>query len=109
LHGGGVAVVNGSRAALPDFHAAFARIKIVHVIAPSEVLAARLAGRGRESEIDISRRLQRATIDLSRYEDWVEIDNSGPLETAAAIFLETIRHTLSEIRSGPESIEQTSN
>ena len=109
LHGGGVAVVNGSRAALPDFHAAFARIKIVHVTAPSEVLAARLAGRGRESEIDISRRLQRAKIDLSRYEDWVEIDNSGPLETAAAIFVETIRHTLSETRSGPESVEHTNS
>lgn len=101
LKGRGVAVVNGSRAALPDFHTAFARIRIVHITAPPEVLAMRLAGRGRESGDDISRRLRRATIDSTPGEDWVEIDNSGPLEAAAAIFLETIRRTLGETHGYP--------
>lgn len=96
---GGVAVVNGSRAALPDIRAAFGRVVPIHVTARPEILAERLAGRGRESEADISRRLQRATIDLSSCQDWVEIDNSGALEVAAAIFLETIRRALSEVRA----------
>jgi ribose 1,5-bisphosphokinase len=90
---GGVALVNGSRAALPDIRAAFGKIVIIHVTARPEILAERLAGRGRESEADILRRLQRATIDMPDCEDWVEIDNSGALETAAAIFLQTIRRS----------------
>jgi ribose 1,5-bisphosphokinase len=90
---GGVALVNGSRAALPDIRAAFGKIVIIHVTARPEILAERLAGRGRESEADILRRLQRATIDVPGCEDWVEIDNSGALETAAAIFLQTIRRS----------------
>jgi ribose 1,5-bisphosphokinase len=94
---GGVAVVNGSRAALPDIRAAFGKIVIIHVTARPEVLAERLAGRGRESKTDILRRLQRAPIDVPGCEDRVEIDNSGALETAAAIFLETIRRSATKI------------
>jgi ribose 1,5-bisphosphokinase len=91
LERGGVAVVNGSRVALPDIHAAFGSVIIVHVTARPEILADRLADRGRESVADISRRLQRATVELPSCGDWIEIDNSGALEAAAAIFLETLR------------------
>ena len=91
LDGGGVAVVNGSRAALPDIRAAFGRMTIIHVTAHPGILAERLAGRGRESEADISRRLQRATIDFANCDDLIEIDNSGALETAAAALLQVIR------------------
>lgn len=93
---GGVAVVNGSRAALPDIRAAFGKIVIIHVMARPEILAERLAGRGRESEADILQRLQRAVVDVPSCEDRIEIDNSGALETAAAIFLETIRRSTAE-------------
>lgn len=98
LSAGGVAVLNGSRAALPNIHAAFGRVVVVHVTAPPEVLAKRLAGRGRETESDILHRLRRGTIDPSCREDWVEIDNSGALNVAATVFLELIRRTLSEAR-----------
>lgn len=94
---GGAAVVNGSRAALPEIRAAFGRVTIIHVTARPEILAERLAERGRESEADVSRRLQRATIDLANCEDLIEIDNSGALETAAAIFLQTIRRAIGEM------------
>jgi ribose 1,5-bisphosphokinase len=77
---------------------------VVHVTAPPEILAQRLAGRGRETEAGISHRLQRATIGLPPQESWVEIDNSGALEAAAAILLATIRQTLNgmHIRSGED-------
>lgn len=100
LSAGRVAILNGSRAALPDIHAAFGNVVVVHVTAPPEVLAQRLAGRGRETEAGISHRLQRATIGSSFRENWIEIDNGGALETAAAIFLETISRTLSKVCSG---------
>lgn len=98
LSAGGVAVLNGSRAALPNIHAAFGKVVVVHVTAPPEVLAKRLAGRGRETELDILHRLRRGTIDPSCREDWVEIDNSGALNVAATVFLELIRRTMSEAR-----------
>lgn len=94
---GGVAVLNGSRAALPNIRAAFGRVVVVHVTAPPEVLAKRLAGRGRETEADISHRLRRGRIDPPCPEDWVEIDNSGALDVAATVFLDLIRRTLSEV------------
>lgn len=97
LGGGGVAVVNGSRAALPDIRAAFGTVLVIHVTARPEILAERLAERGRESKADILRRLQRETIDSPGCGDWTDIDNSGALETAAAIFMDTIRRVTGEV------------
>lgn len=88
---GGVAVLNGSRAALPAIEAAFPRILTVHVTARPEILAARLAGRGREGEQDILKRLERAGIDLPAGGNRIEIDNSGDLHTATEKLVTAIR------------------
>ncbi len=95
---GGVAVVNGSRAALPDICSAFGRVTVVHVTARPEILAARLAGRGRESEADILRRLRRSAIDLPHCPERLEIDNSGAFEVAAQAFVAAIRKAAAEGR-----------
>lgn len=50
---------NGSRAMLTQAAAAFPGLRIIHVTAPPEVLATRLAARGRESAAQIARRLAR--------------------------------------------------
>jgi len=55
---------NGSRAALPAAFKAFPNLKVILVTAPPEILAARLAKRGRESRTDIEDRLKRAGFDL---------------------------------------------
>lgn len=60
LEAGDVVVANGSRAALPQARAGFARLRVVLVTAPAELRAARLASRGRESLDDIRERLARA-------------------------------------------------
>ncbi len=57
-------MVNGSRAALPAVQGAYPGLVVIRVSAPSAVLAARLAARGRESLTDIAARLQRASYDL---------------------------------------------
>ena len=73
---------NGSRATLPALQIAYPEIEIVLVTAPVEVLAARLATRGRESEADIAERLARQVTpppDRARV-----VVNSGSLEEGIA-------------------------
>ena len=53
-----VVVANVSRGVIADAAARFP-VRVIEVTAPPEVLAARLAARGRESGADISRRLER--------------------------------------------------
>ncbi len=62
--GPGDVVFNGSRAALPAALAAFPGLRVIAVTAPPEVLAARLAARGREAPADIGARLDRADLAL---------------------------------------------
>lgn len=79
-------LVNLSRAVLPDLRAAFPDAVIISLTAPTEVLAQRLAARGRESATDIAARLQRAGQSLPDGVNAIEVDNSGPLaETLATI------------------------
>lgn len=56
---GRIVVANGSRAAVAEARARFERVKLVHVTAPTEVLAARIAARGRESAEEVLARLAR--------------------------------------------------
>ncbi len=61
---GETVLFNGSRKALPQALQAFPGMGVILVTAPVEVLAARLAARGRESEAEIAARLERAGFDL---------------------------------------------
>lgn len=56
---GRIVVANGSRGALDEARARFSRVLVVHVTAPPEVLAARLAARGREEGEAVLKRLAR--------------------------------------------------
>lgn len=86
LANGSTLLFNGSRAMLPKAARAFPGLKVVHVTAQPEVLAERLAGRGRETPEQIEKRLERAAIPLPPGPELIEIDNSGPLEDAVAAF-----------------------
>lgn len=92
--GGGVAIVNGSRAALPAIRAAFARVLVVHVTCRPDVLAARLAARGREDAQGQGSRLARATMPVEALKDAIEIDNSGEIAPAGAAFAAVIRRAI---------------
>ncbi len=76
-------IANVSRAAIAEARARYS-CKVVEITAPPEVLAKRLAARGRESESDIAARLAR---EAAPVEADVTIVNDGPPETAGAIFL----------------------
>ncbi|RKE79407.1 phosphonate metabolism protein/1,5-bisphosphokinase (PRPP-forming) PhnN [Rhizobium sp. AG855] len=82
LEAGRIVVVNGSRSALDRFQSVFPRLVVVTVTASRDVLAARLAARGRESREEIEARLSRAVDPLPASFNTVKIDNSGSLDTA---------------------------
>lgn len=73
-------LVNLSRGVLVEAHARFAHMLVVSLTADSDILARRLAARGREDHIQITRRLARAGSGLPPGVTAIEVDNSGPLE-----------------------------
>lgn len=75
-------LVNLSRGALRDAQALVARFAVLHVTARPETLAARLAGRGRETAQDIAARLARATKPLPDGITAIPIENDSTLDAA---------------------------
>ena len=82
IRAGRTVMANGSRATLPEARRRFARPYVVLVTAPPEVLAARLAARGREAAADIEARLRR-TPEVDIGPD-LEIENTGTVAEGAA-------------------------
>ena len=79
-------VFNGSRAALGLAAAAFPALQVIVVTAPAEVLAARLALRGRESGAQIAERLERDVAALPPQLPVLEIRNDAtPAEGIARL------------------------
>jgi phosphonate metabolism protein PhnN/1,5-bisphosphokinase (PRPP-forming) len=95
LDAGKVLIVNGSRAALPVFREVYGdRLRIVLVTAPKEILASRLAARGRESAESILSRLERSgELGDERIAD-VVILNDGTIEEAGDRFTAFMRACL---------------
>lgn len=87
-------VANGSRSALPAFADAYSRLKVVVITARPDILAARLAARGRESAEGIAKRLDRAVPEIVVAADTVIIDNSGALEEAGEAFVSLLASAL---------------
>jgi ribose 1,5-bisphosphokinase len=90
LRAGRSVVVNVSRAVVPALRAAYAHVVVVAVTAPAEVLAQRLAGRGRPSDGNLGERLHRS-VDSAAIDPEVSIVNVGAAEAGAAELLAVIR------------------
>lgn len=80
---GKVLIANGSRAALERFRQAYPACAVLEITARPDVIATRLAQRGRESASEIEQRLARDTGDWRPDCPHVRVDNSGALEDAA--------------------------
>ncbi|MGK7753943.1 MULTISPECIES: phosphonate metabolism protein/1,5-bisphosphokinase (PRPP-forming) PhnN [unclassified Roseovarius] len=85
---GHLCLVNLSRAVLADAQAMFPGFAVVHLTAPVDVLASRLAARGRESAEVIAVRLARAGFALPEgLERVIEVENTRTVsETAAEVW-----------------------
>jgi ribose 1,5-bisphosphokinase len=80
LAAGRTVVANGSRAAVAEARARYSRVKLVLITAPPEVLAARIAARGREDASATAGRLAREPA-LDAAPD-LTILNDGAIEPA---------------------------
>lgn len=87
LRAGRHVLANLSRAVLTDASKRFDSFFTIYVSAPADVLAERLAARGREAPKEIAQRLARNVADLPAGIDIVHVDNGGTLEEGVAAFL----------------------
>ena len=87
VEGPGDVIFNGSRAALPLARRVFPGLRVILVTAPAEVLAARLAARGREDAADIRARLARGAFALPEGIEAATVLNDGAVETGIARLL----------------------
>ena len=83
-------VANGSRGVLKALAGAVPRLIIMNVTASPEVLARRLASRGRETPEDIAARLARRTPDLPDGIETLVVENNGAVEEGVEHFLAAI-------------------
>ncbi|QPC89571.1 phosphonate metabolism protein/1,5-bisphosphokinase (PRPP-forming) PhnN [Mesorhizobium sp. INR15] len=91
---GHVAVANVSRAIIPVLRERYANLAIVEITASPEVLAERLAMRGRESRGEVLARLARSANVKLAGPGITSIDNSGPREAAGERFAEVLRKAM---------------
>ncbi|MGF1444608.1 MAG: phosphonate metabolism protein/1,5-bisphosphokinase (PRPP-forming) PhnN [Pikeienuella sp.] len=85
-------LVNVSRAVVAEARQRFAPVRVLVIDAPVEVLARRLAQRGRETASDIAARLARAgSAPQPAGPDVRVIVNDGPIEAAVEAFLEALQ------------------
>ncbi len=85
IRAGRVVICNLSRGALPEPRSRFQRMSVVEITAPSEVLAARLAARGRETPQSIAERLRRESVFSGLRADCVIVNDRRVAETGAAL------------------------
>ena len=86
---GTVVIANVSRAVIAEAVARFP-VGVIEVSAPADVLARRLAARGREDAMDVARRLSRA-IELPLPVERERVINDGSPEAGTHAFLEALR------------------
>lgn len=98
---GAVAVANVSRNVVPTLAARYVNVIVAEIMARPEILAERLAARGRESRGEVLARLARsAPLDAS-IPSVVRIDNSGALSIAGGQFVALLRDAMAKTRARP--------
>ncbi|CAM5770566.1 ribose 1,5-bisphosphate phosphokinase PhnN [Labrys miyagiensis] len=89
------AVCNLSRSSLAEARERFAKVSVVLVTAPAEIIAQRLAARGRESMDSIRARLARKVDREDALHPDLIITNDGPVEAAVDRLLAYLKAELS--------------
>ena len=91
LQEGRTVVVNVSRSVIPEAEKLHVNITVLNVTASRDVLARRIASRGRESLPDIELRLKREQPILTTRAQLIEVRNDGALEDAFKVFMSALR------------------
>ncbi|MEP3045472.1 MAG: phosphonate metabolism protein/1,5-bisphosphokinase (PRPP-forming) PhnN [Roseibium sp.] len=88
---GDTIIANGSRKVLKQAVDKYETAIVLLITAPVEVLAERLAARGRESKDEIERRLKRAGLEPENVPNLVRIENTGPVEDSVSAMIEALK------------------
>jgi ribose 1,5-bisphosphokinase len=91
---GHVAVANVSRGAIALLKARYANVIVVEITASADILAQRLAARGRESRGEVLARLARSAELSGSVPDAIAIDNTGLREEAGERFVAVLRKAI---------------
>lgn len=91
IDNGSIAVSNLSRGALQAARDRFSRSFIVSITAPPEILAARLANRGRESAEAVAKRLAREAACMDGFEPDLVIQNDRPIAETGGMLVDFLR------------------
>ncbi len=86
---GRTVICNVSRTVVATCRARYENVRVIEVTAPSEVLAARLAARGRPQDGSVAQRLAR-TNTVGRVEADVTVENTGAIEEACTAFIAAV-------------------
>lgn len=92
LVAGEIVVANVSRSVIPAAEALGVPILVLNVTASPAILAARLAGRGRETPEDIERRLAREAPVVTKRARVVTVRNETTIDEAADAFVVALRN-----------------
>jgi thymidine phosphorylase len=87
LENGRNVIANGSRAVIVELAERVPRLVVVEVVAPPELLAARIAGRGRETGAAIDQRVARNVAQWPPSVKTVTVRNDGTIAVGVARFL----------------------
>lgn len=96
LAAGRPVIANVSRGAIAEAAAKFP-VHVIEIIAPPEVLAARLAARGRESAADVAARLSRA-VSLPEGVPVTRVMNDGTMDEGVARFVAAVTQATAAAR-----------
>jgi thymidine phosphorylase len=92
LEAGKHVVANGSRGVIAMLARQLPRFVVVNVTAPHEVLAQRIAARGRESGDDVMRRVSRQAPPMPDGVRCVTVSNDSTLDLGVARFTDALKH-----------------
>jgi ribose 1,5-bisphosphokinase len=90
IEAGRTVVCNVSRMVVEEVRARYANVMVVLITAPREVLAARLAARGRPSDVSIAERVDRSELAGAGLRPDVIINNVGEPDVGARKLVDTI-------------------
>lgn len=88
---GDTVIANGSRRVLQRAADKYQTNIVLLITAPVDILADRLAARGRENRADIEKRLLRADLEPQNIANLVRIENTGTIEDGVARMLSALK------------------
>jgi len=91
IRSGEMVIANGSRRVLQHAADKYQTAIVLLITAPADILADRLAARGRESRADIEKRLLRADLEPQDVSNLVRIENTGTIEDGVARMVRALK------------------